>query len=115
MVNSLNAGDAISVWEGISLRWYAVALHNEGFLNAATNPLILATTAAVVATLTATMAALATTLSRGFRGEGVINLVLNQPIPIGWQISPMSRRNGQVWNGTRTGPIPFHGSGAPRA
>jgi len=82
VVNSLNSGAAISVWEGVSLRWYATALQNRGFLNAASTSLILATTAALVATVTATMAALATTRSKGFRGEGSINLVLNQPIMV---------------------------------
>ncbi|MBU9696308.1 ABC transporter permease [Rhodobacteraceae bacterium HSP-20] len=82
VVNSLNGGQSISLWEGVSLRWYAVALQNEGFLNAAKTSLILATTAALVATVTATMAALATTRSRGFRGEGAINLILNQPLMV---------------------------------
>jgi spermidine/putrescine transport system permease protein len=82
VVNSLNAGNAINVWEGVSLHWYATALHNEGFLNAASTSLILAGTAALVATVTATMAALATTRSKGFRGEGTINLVLNQPLMV---------------------------------
>jgi spermidine/putrescine transport system permease protein len=82
VVNSLNGGQSISVWEGVSLRWYGVALQNEGFLNAAKISLILATTAALVATVTATMAALATTRSKGFRGEGTINLILNQPLMV---------------------------------
>jgi spermidine/putrescine transport system permease protein len=82
VVNSLNAGKAISVWEGVSLRWYATALLNDGFLNAASTSLILAAMAALVATVTATMAALATTRSKGFRGEGAINLVLNQPLMV---------------------------------
>lgn len=82
VVNSLNAGKSISVWEGVSLRWYATALQNEGFLNAASTSLVLATTAALVATLTATMAALATTRTRRFRGEGTINLILNQPLMV---------------------------------
>jgi spermidine/putrescine transport system permease protein len=82
VVNSLNAGNAINVWEGVSLHWYATALRNEGFLNAASTSLILAGTAALVATVTATMAALATTRSKGFRGEGTINLVLNQPLMV---------------------------------
>ncbi len=82
VVNSLNSGKSISVWEGVSLRWYATALQNEGFLSAASTSLILATTAALVATVTATMAALATTRSNGFRGEGTIHLVLNQPLMV---------------------------------
>ena len=82
VVNSLNGGTSISVWEGVSLRWYLTALQNEGFIGAATTSLILATTAGLVATLTATMAALATTRARSFRGEGTINLIVNQPLMV---------------------------------
>lgn len=82
VVNSLNAGKSISVWEGVSLRWYATAMQNEGFIGAATTSLILATTAALIATLTATMAALATTRARRFKGEGAINLIVNQPLMV---------------------------------
>lgn len=82
VVNSLNGGQSVSVWEGVSLRWYGVALQNEGFLNAAKTSLVLATTAALVATVSATMAALATTRSGGFRGERTINLILNQPLMV---------------------------------
>ena len=82
VANSFNAGRAIGEWDGVSLRWYAAALQNQAFLNAASTSLILATLAAVVATVTATMAALATTRSRGFRGEGAIHLILNQPIMV---------------------------------
>lgn len=82
VANSFNAGRVIGEWEGVSLRWYAAALQNEAFLNAASTSLILATLAAAVATVTATMAALATTRSPGFRGEGAIHLVLNQPIMV---------------------------------
>ncbi|OYU37824.1 MAG: spermidine/putrescine ABC transporter permease PotC [Pseudorhodobacter sp. PARRP1] len=82
VANSFNTGRVIGEWEGLSLRWYAAALQNEAFLNAAATSLILATMAAAVATVTATMAALATTRSRGFKGEGAIHLILNQPIMV---------------------------------
>lgn len=82
VANSFNAGRVIGDWQGVSLRWYGAALQNEAFLNAASTSLILATFAALIATVTATMAALATTRSRGFRGEGAIHLVLNQPIMV---------------------------------
>lgn len=82
VANSFNAGRVIGEWEGVSLRWYVAALQNQAFLNAASTSLLLATLAAAVATVTATMAALATTRSRGFKGEGAIHLVLNQPIMV---------------------------------
>jgi spermidine/putrescine transport system permease protein len=82
VANSFNAGRVIGEWQGLSLRWYAAALQNEAFIDAAGTSLILATMAAAIATVTATMAALATTRSRGFKGEGAIHLVLNQPIMV---------------------------------
>ena len=82
LANSFNAGKVIGQWEGLSPHWYARALQNEAFLAAAKNSLILASVAAVVATVLATMAALATTRGSGFRGEGVIHIVLNQPLMV---------------------------------
>ncbi|MEZ5756440.1 MAG: ABC transporter permease [Paracoccaceae bacterium] len=82
VANSFNAGKVIGRWEGLSLQWYLRAMENETFLAAARTSLILATLAALIATLTATMAALATTRSRGFRGEGTIHIVLNQPLMV---------------------------------
>jgi spermidine/putrescine transport system permease protein len=82
VLNSVNSGKVIGHWEGLSLRWYGAALHNSAFLSAATTSLILATIAALVANVTATMAALATTRSPGFKGEGVIHIILNQPLMV---------------------------------
>ncbi len=79
---SFNSGRVIGNWEGVSMKWYAAALQNQAFLGAAMNSLILATTAAVTATVVATMAALATTRSERFRGEGVIHIILNQPLMV---------------------------------
>jgi spermidine/putrescine transport system permease protein len=82
VANSFNAGKVIGLWEGVSLHWYGKALENEAFLAAAKTSLMLATLAALIATVAAMMAALATTRSRGFRGEGTIHIVLNQPIMV---------------------------------
>jgi spermidine/putrescine transport system permease protein len=79
---SFNSGKVIGNWEGFSLKWYAAALQNAAFIDAAINSLILATSAAVIATLLATMAALATTRGEAFRGEGVIHIILNQPLMV---------------------------------
>lgn len=76
VANSFNAGKVIGQWEGLSLHWYARALQNEAFLAAASNSLILATVAGLVATV------LATTRGPGFRGEGAIHIVLNQPLMV---------------------------------
>lgn len=79
---SFNAGKVIGNWEGLSLHWFAAALRNEAFLAAAANSLIVATVAASIATVTATMAGLATTRNDGFRGEGTIHIILNQPLMV---------------------------------
>lgn len=82
VANAFNAGKVIGQWEGLSLHWFGQSLQNKAFLAAAKTSLLLATLAALIATITATMAALATTRSRGFRGEGTIQIVLNQPIMV---------------------------------
>lgn len=82
VANSFNAGKVIGHWEGLSLRWYLSAIQNEAFMAAASNSLILALVAGVVATVLATLAALATTRGDGFRGEGAIHIVLNQPLMV---------------------------------
>ncbi|MDO6965316.1 ABC transporter permease [Rhizobium alvei] len=79
---SFNEGKVIGNWEGLSLKWYAAAFQNEAFLDAAVNSFILATTASVIATLLATMAALATTRGEGLKGEGIIHIILNQPLMV---------------------------------
>jgi spermidine/putrescine transport system permease protein len=79
---SFNSGKVIGNWEGVSIKWYVAALHNEAFLHAALTSLILATTAAVIGTTFATMAALSTTRNDGFRGEGAIHIILNQPLMV---------------------------------
>jgi spermidine/putrescine transport system permease protein len=79
---SFNSGKVIGNWEGLSIKWYVAALHNEAFLHAALTSLILATTAAVIGTTFATMAALSTTRNDGFRGEGAIHIILNQPLMV---------------------------------
>nr|WP_254868520.1 ABC transporter permease [Phaeobacter sp. HF9A] len=82
VANSFNSGKVIGDWDGVSLRWYAAALQNDAFISAGITSLILASCAALVATTTATMAALATTRTRGFKGEGTIHLVLNEPLMV---------------------------------
>ena len=79
---SFNSGKVIGNWQGFSLKWYLDAFRNDAFLNAATNSLILASTAAIVSTVVATMAALATTRGERFRGEGVIHTIVNQPLVV---------------------------------
>lgn len=79
---SFNSGKVIGNWEGFSIRWYEAALKNQAFMDAAVNSLILATTAGVLATIMATMAALATSRTAAFRGEGIVHVILNQPLMV---------------------------------
>ncbi|MCM2294128.1 ABC transporter permease [Allorhizobium sp. BGMRC 0089] len=79
---SFNKGKVIGTWEGFSVHWYVMALKNTAFLDAAMNSLILATSAAVIATILATMAALATTRGDGLTGEGIVHMILNQPLMV---------------------------------
>jgi len=79
---SFNEGRVIGNWQGFSLKWYGAALRNQAFLDAAINSLILATSAAVLATIMATMAALATSRTAKFRGEGIVHVILNQPLMV---------------------------------
>ena len=80
VVNAFNAGPVIGRWEGVSLRWFAAALNNDAFRNAAANSLVIAAMAGLLATLCATLAALATTRGARWRGEGVVQMVINQPL-----------------------------------
>jgi spermidine/putrescine transport system permease protein len=80
VVNAFNAGPVIGRWEGVSLHWFARALENDAFRAAAANSLILATLAGVAATACALGAALATTRGRRLRGEGTVQVVINQPL-----------------------------------
>ena len=80
VVNAFNHGPVIGRWEGFSWRWFAAALDNAAFRNAAANSLIVATAAGVLATACAVLAALATTRGRRLRGEGAVGAVINQPL-----------------------------------
>ncbi len=77
---SFNAGNAVSDWQGFSLRWYAIAWSNADVQDAALRSLTVASCATLIATTLATMAALGTTRRRAFRGRGAVELMINQPL-----------------------------------
>lgn len=79
---SFNAGDTISIWEGFSWRWYISAWNNEQVQDATLRSIYLAITASLMATVGAVLAALATTRSRGFRGQGIVLGIINQPLMV---------------------------------
>lgn len=79
-IYSFNAGTSVSDWQGFSLRWYAIAWSNDDVQDAALRSLTVASCATLIATTLATMAALGTTRRRAFRGRGVVELMINQPL-----------------------------------
>lgn len=82
MIFSLNSGNIVTHWEGVSLHWYHVALLNDDFHSAAKNTLTIAITATFVATLTATLAAVGMTRVRPWRGLGAAFMVINLPLMV---------------------------------
>ncbi|MEQ8813214.1 MAG: ABC transporter permease [Thalassobaculum sp.] len=79
---AFNAGDSIALWEGFSLRWFAVAWGNELVQEATVRSLVVAASASAVATAVATMAALGTTRTAPFPGGMLIYALINQPLMV---------------------------------
>ena len=79
---SFNAGEALSIWEGFSFRWYASAWQNAAVKEAAARSLTLAAVAATVATASGVLFALATTRTRPWKGQGLALAVVNQPLMV---------------------------------
>lgn len=79
---SFNAGDLIMRWEGASLKWYGVALHNEDFFSAAKNTLTISLSATIVATAVATLAAVGMTRVKEWRGMGAGMMLINLPLMV---------------------------------
>jgi spermidine/putrescine transport system permease protein len=86
MVYSFNASNSITIWEGLSLRWYVDVFtgpESEKFKIAARNSFVIALIAATVATTIATLAATAMIRGGRFRGRtlsfGLISLPLMVP------------------------------------
>ena len=77
---SFNSGESIAIWEGFSFRWYPAAWGNATVREVTLRSLTIASLASVIATLVATMAALGTTRRRRTRGQGLIYLMINQPL-----------------------------------
>lgn len=82
VVYAFNAGESLSTWEGLSLRWFAKAFENQQVIDASLRSLQIAVVAAVVATAAATMAALATTRTEPYRGLTLKYAFINQPLMI---------------------------------
>lgn len=76
---SFNAGRSSTIWEGFSLKWYAVVLDNPDILRAAKNSLIVGVISTVISTGVATIAALGMDRAR-FRGQNAVNSVIALPL-----------------------------------
>lgn len=76
---SLNSGRLFHRWEGFSFGWYAKALGNQGFRDAAVNTVVVAASATVLATALAVGAALALQSAREREARWAM-LVLGLPL-----------------------------------
>ncbi|HZT19997.1 MAG TPA: ABC transporter permease [Dongiaceae bacterium] len=81
-VFSFNGGSSVTRWGGFGLGWYAKALQDEGFHDAALTTLKISITATIVSTLVATAAALATTRTRRWPGQTATFIVINLPLMV---------------------------------
>lgn len=82
VVYSFNDGASIALWEGFSLRWFAVAWDNQQVQEATGRSLVVAAAASAIATTVATMAALGTTRTPPFPGGTVIYALISQPLMV---------------------------------
>ena len=82
MAFSLNSGNIVNHWEGVTLSWYGKALANEEFHNAAKNTLIISISATILSTLMATMAAIGMTRVKPWLGLGASFMVINLPLMV---------------------------------
>lgn len=76
---SFNAGQVASVWEGVSLRWYANLINDEAILSAFTNTIIVAFITTALATVIGTALSLAMERHR-FPFKLPLDAVLYMPI-----------------------------------
>jgi len=82
VVYAFNASESLTVWGGLSLRWFADAAANRAVQDAAWRSLIIAICAATFATMAATMAAIATTRTEPYRGLSAKYAFINMPLMV---------------------------------
>lgn len=82
VVFAFNAGENLSQWEGLSIRWFAEAAANSEVIDASLRSLQIASIAAVIATITATLAAIATTRTAPYRGLTAKYAFINLPLMV---------------------------------
>ena len=79
---AFNASDSVTIWGGLSLKWFVEAWRNDAVQDASMRSFIIAACAATAATIAATMAALATTRTAPYRGLGFKYAFINQPLMV---------------------------------
>ncbi len=85
MVYSFNDSNSITIWGGLSLRWYGDVFWGpeaEKFKVAALNSIVIAVSAAVVSTAIATSAATALLRAGRFRGKSLSFILVNMPLMV---------------------------------
>lgn len=82
VVFAFNAGENLSQWEGLSLRWFAKAAENQQVIEASVRSFQIALTAALIATAAATLAAIATTRTAPYRGLTAKYAFINLPLMV---------------------------------
>ncbi|MBX9454564.1 MAG: ABC transporter permease [Rhizobium sp.] len=82
VVFAFNAGENLSQWEGVSVRWFIKAAGNAQVIDASLRSLQIAIVAAIVATSCATLAAIATTRTPPYRGLTAKYAFLNVPLMV---------------------------------
>lgn len=80
VVYSFNASKLVTVWGGVSTRWYAALLANEPLRDAAFLSLRVAATAATLATALGALAALALARFGRFRGRTLLGGMIAAPL-----------------------------------
>lgn len=81
IVLSFNENRLATIWTGFSTKWYGTVLGNDDIIRAATNSLVVATTAMLVATVIATLAALGMA-KRRFRGQDAVSALIALPLVV---------------------------------
>lgn len=77
---SFNASRMVTVWGGVSVKWYVELAHNEAFLEAGLLSLKVAATSATAALVLGTLAALALVRFGRFAGRGLFTGLVTAPL-----------------------------------
>lgn len=82
IIFAFNSGSLMMHWEGVSLRWFGIAITNQDFQSAARNTFFISIIATIVATSVATLAAIGMTRVKAWPGMGVAFMIINLPLMV---------------------------------